>query len=194
MTLVEREDEWMKEIIIVKEVKQRLKINCSYGWNFQNYLYMPRNAPELNEWGNFKEKFRTSPENIQELIIKKIHGGIVVWCIQHRSLIIDATKLTKYRRWLPINVCIITLILIKKVFATHHLIQFLDKRKLTKPNINALKKKWMSSDMFWAPRSMGSKYVMRTRGSEEYISKIIQLEEFLSIIIFQNYMGIENWK
>jgi hypothetical protein len=47
MTLVEREDEWMKEIIIVKEVKQRLKINCNYGWNFQIYLHTPRNAPKF---------------------------------------------------------------------------------------------------------------------------------------------------
>ncbi len=39
------------------------------------------------------------------MIIKKIHDGTKVWCIQHRSLIIDATKLTKYRRWLPIIVC-----------------------------------------------------------------------------------------
>ncbi len=53
MTLVEREDEWMKESIIVEEAKQRLKINCSYGWNFQKYLYTPKNALELNEWGNF---------------------------------------------------------------------------------------------------------------------------------------------
>ncbi len=39
MTIVEREDVWMKKIITIKEAKQRLRINCSYGWNFQNYLY-----------------------------------------------------------------------------------------------------------------------------------------------------------
>jgi hypothetical protein len=65
-------------------------MNCSYRWNFQNYLYTPRNASKLDEWGNFKKKFKTLPKNIQELIIKKIHGGTEVWCIQHRSLIIDA--------------------------------------------------------------------------------------------------------
>jgi hypothetical protein len=112
----------MKDIIIVKKTKKRLKINYNHGWNFQNYLYTPRNAPKLDEWGNFKESFKTLPENIQELTIKKIHGGIEVWCIQHRSLIIDATELTKYRRWLPIIIWIITIIPIKKVFATHHLI------------------------------------------------------------------------
>jgi hypothetical protein len=41
MTLVEKEDEWMKDIIIIKEAKQRLRINCKYGWNFHNYLYTP---------------------------------------------------------------------------------------------------------------------------------------------------------
>jgi hypothetical protein len=105
----------MKEIITIEEVKQKLRINCSYGWNFQNYLYTPRNALELNEWSNFKEKFKTLTENIQKLIIKKIHGGTKVWCIQHRSLIIDATKLKKYKKWLQIIICIITLIPIKKV-------------------------------------------------------------------------------
>jgi hypothetical protein len=116
MTLVEKEDEWMKEIIIVKEVKQRLRINWVYFWNFQKKIFTQRNALEFDEWGNFKYKFKTLPENIQELIIKKIHGGIKVWCIQHRSLIIDVTKLTKYKRWLPIIVCIITPIPIKKSF------------------------------------------------------------------------------
>jgi hypothetical protein len=71
----------MKEIITIKEVKQRLKIHCSYGWNFQNYLYTPRNVPKIGEWGNFKKNFKKLLENIQELIIKKINGGIEVWCI-----------------------------------------------------------------------------------------------------------------
>jgi hypothetical protein len=60
MALVERDDEWMKDIIIIEEVKQRL--NCSYGWNFHNDLHTPRNAPELDEWDNFKEKFKTLPK------------------------------------------------------------------------------------------------------------------------------------
>jgi hypothetical protein len=54
-------------------------------------IYIHQGALKWDEWGNFKEKFKTLPKNIQELIIKKIHGGIEVWCIQHRSLIIDAT-------------------------------------------------------------------------------------------------------
>jgi hypothetical protein len=71
MTLVEREDEWMKKYIIIEETTQRLRINYNYGWKFENYLHTPRNAPKLDEWGNFKEKFKTLLENIQELILKR---------------------------------------------------------------------------------------------------------------------------
>jgi hypothetical protein len=88
MILVEKEDEWMKEVINIEEVKQILRINCSYAWNFQIYLYTPKNASKLDEWG----KFKTLPKKYaKELIIKKMHGGIEVWCIQHRSITIDVT-------------------------------------------------------------------------------------------------------
>jgi len=91
-------------------------------------LCTPRNALKLNDWGIFFKNFKRLLENIKKLIIKKLHGGMEVWCMQHRSLIIDAIELPKYKRWLSIIVCIITLILIKEIFATHHSIQFLDKR------------------------------------------------------------------
>jgi hypothetical protein len=31
---------------------------------FSELLYTPRNALKIDEWGNFKEKFKTLPENI----------------------------------------------------------------------------------------------------------------------------------
>jgi hypothetical protein len=34
MIIVEREDEWMKEIITIEEAKQTLRINYNYGWIF----------------------------------------------------------------------------------------------------------------------------------------------------------------
>ncbi len=40
----------------------------------------------------------------------------------------------------------------------------------------------MPSDMFQAPRFTNSKYVMRTKGSEEYIFELIESEEFWCII------------
>jgi hypothetical protein len=121
--------------------------------------------------------------------MKKTHGSIEVWCIQHRSLIIDAIELTKCRRWLLVIVCIITFIPIKKLFAMHHLIQFLDRGKLTRPKINASIKKCMPSDMLWAPRFKCFEYVMRPRRSEEYIFKIIELEEFWSIVMILKLYG-----
>jgi hypothetical protein len=36
----------------------------------------------------------------------------------------------------------------------------------------------MPSDMLWAPRFTGSEYVMRTKGGEEYIYKMIESKEF----------------
>jgi hypothetical protein len=49
------------------------------------------------------------PENIQELVLKKLHGGTKIWCIQLYTFIIDISKLTKYKRWLPMLVCLPTL-------------------------------------------------------------------------------------
>jgi hypothetical protein len=46
---------------------------------------------------------------------------------------------------------ILTLILIKKFEITHHIIiNNNNNKEFTRPNINALKEKWMWSDMFWA--------------------------------------------
>ncbi len=83
----------------------------------------------------------------------------------------------------------------KKVFATHHSIQFLDKTKFTRPNINASIEKWMPSDMFWALRSTCFEYVMRIKGNEEYIFEIIESKEFWSIImILELYGNFKNWE
>jgi len=130
-------------------------------------LYTPRKVPKLDTWGNFIKKFKTLPKNVQELIIKKLHGGTKVWCIQLKILIIDTTQLMKYIKWLPIMVCLLTLIPIKKVVTTYHIINFHDKRKFTKPNINVLVEKWISCDLLWTHRFLKSEYAMRLRGNEE---------------------------
>jgi hypothetical protein len=52
---------------------------------------------------------------------------------------------------LLVMVSILTLILIKKFEITHHIIiNNNNNKEFTRPNINALKEKWMWSDMFWA--------------------------------------------
>jgi hypothetical protein len=45
----------------------------------------------------------------------------------------------------------------------------------------------MPSDMLWAPRFTSSEYVMRTKGVEEYISKMIESKEFWSIVMVPNF-------
>ncbi len=62
-------------------------------------------------------------------------------CIQLEILIIDITQLTKYGRWLPVMVCLLMLIPIKKVATTYHIIKFHDRKEFTKPNINVLVRK-----------------------------------------------------
>ncbi len=39
-------------------------------------MYTPRRNPKFDKWGTFVKKFKTLPENVQELIIKKPHGGM----------------------------------------------------------------------------------------------------------------------
>jgi hypothetical protein len=74
--------EWFKETIIINEGKEKFKTHNRYGWNFINHLYRPRRNPKLDKWGTFVEIFKTLSENVHELIIKKLHGGMKMWCIQ----------------------------------------------------------------------------------------------------------------
>ncbi len=111
MTVVKRRNhEQFKRTITINEGKKRLRIHIRYGWNFLNYLYTPRRNPKLDKWGTFVKNFKTLLNNVQELITKKLHGRMEVWCIQLRTLIIDITQLTKYQKWLPIIMCLLTLI------------------------------------------------------------------------------------
>jgi hypothetical protein len=65
------------------------------------------------------------------------------WCIQHKSLIIDASQLTKCRRWLRILVCLFILLIIENVYTTYNVIKLLDCREFDKININDFNEKWM---------------------------------------------------
>jgi len=58
-------------MITIEEGKKILRqYNNKYGWSFVSYLRTPRNAPELDEWGNLVKKFKFLVETIQELIFK----------------------------------------------------------------------------------------------------------------------------
>ncbi len=58
-------------------------------------------------------------------------GVIGIWRIWHSTLTIDVLELIKYRRWLPITVCLFTFIPIKKITSIYHNINFIDNRKFT---------------------------------------------------------------
>ncbi len=89
----------------------------------------------------------------------------------------------KYKRWLPIIVCLLMLIPIKKVATTYHIIKFHDIREFIKLNINVLIKKWIPCDLLWTPRFLGSKYAMRLRGNEECCPKKFESKELWSTMI-----------
>ncbi len=78
------------------------------------------------------KKFWELPQNVQTLIIEKVHGNTKRWCIQHKSLVIDSFELTKYRRWIPILICLFILLQIENVYTTHHVINLLDRREFNK--------------------------------------------------------------
>jgi hypothetical protein len=86
MSTIRRKIQWLKEMITIEEGKKILKqYNNNYRWPSVSYLHTPKHAPKFNEWGNLIKKFKSVVETIQELIIKKLHGGTKVRCIQHTT-------------------------------------------------------------------------------------------------------------
>jgi len=61
------------------------------------FLYTLENTIRRN-MGEFMDFFWELPHNVQALIIEELHENTKTWCIQHKLLIIDAYKLTKYRQ------------------------------------------------------------------------------------------------
>jgi hypothetical protein len=114
------------------------------------------------------ENFQELPQNVQMLIIKKLHGNMKTWCIQDKSLIIDACELTKYKHWIPILICLFILLQIENVYTTHHVIKLLDHRKFYKVNINALIEKWMPCDTLWILGRKKGEFCLKTKGNEKY--------------------------
>jgi hypothetical protein len=46
MSIIRRENEWLKETIIGEETKRRLKNNNQYRWTFVECLHKPKNSLE----------------------------------------------------------------------------------------------------------------------------------------------------
>jgi hypothetical protein len=131
-------------------------------------MYTLQRVPEKETWVCFMEKIQELQQNVQTLIIEKLHGNTKTWCIQHKSLIIDTSKLTKYRCWLAILVYLLILLQIENVYRTHHVIKLLDCREFNKVNINVLIEKWMPCDALWIPGKKKGEFCLRTKGNEKY--------------------------
>jgi hypothetical protein len=78
MSAIKRKKKWLKETILVKEGKTRLIQHNNYGWTLVDYLHTPRNKPKCSEWNCFVKIFLKLLENVQKLILKKLHGVIEV--------------------------------------------------------------------------------------------------------------------
>jgi hypothetical protein len=69
----------------------------NFGWFIVEYLYTFQKILKEETWVSFMEIFWELPQNVQALIIGKLHGNMKTWCIQHKSLIMDTLELAKYR-------------------------------------------------------------------------------------------------
>ncbi len=107
-------------------------------------------------------------ENVQMLIIDKLHGNTKTWCNQHKLLIIDPFELTINRQWLPILVYSLILLWIENVYTTYHVIKLLNHKEFNKVNIKALIEKWMPCDALWIFGRKKGEFCLRTRGNEKY--------------------------
>jgi len=161
MSLVLRENKWLKQTIIKEIIEELLRANNQYEWTITNYLYKPRNALKKEGWDELANRFKGLPIDLQELILKKLDGGTLIWCIQHHTLMINSSELTKYRHWLSVLACLPTLLPLEQIVATHHQIIVQDSKEFNKLNINALVEKWMLCDMLWIQPCLYENYVMK---------------------------------
>ncbi len=97
MFLILREGKWLKQTIIRETIEELLRANNQYMKTIIDYLYKRRNVLKKEGWDELADIFKGLPIHLQELIFNKLHGGTLVWCIQHRTLMNNSFELTKYR-------------------------------------------------------------------------------------------------
>jgi hypothetical protein len=91
--------------------------HCHYGWVWVTFMHTPRNKPkQQDKWNYFVDQFHELLKVVQELIFVKLHEGIKVWTLEKGIVTIYVEGLTKYTRWLPIVVCLLTLTKIINIF------------------------------------------------------------------------------
>jgi hypothetical protein len=96
MSLILRKNKWFKQTIIKEIIEELLRTNNQYEWKITNYPYKPRNVLEKEGWDELANRLKGLPIHLQELILKKLYGGTLIWCLQHHTLMINSSKLMKY--------------------------------------------------------------------------------------------------
>jgi hypothetical protein len=67
------------------------------------------------------------------LILQKLHGKTIVWSLKIYILKVDSAKLSQYRKWLSIIVCVLILTKVDKVVATTHIVSMKDGKEIKNP-------------------------------------------------------------
>jgi hypothetical protein len=86
---------WEKITLFIKETNQLLKGHCIFEWTLQTYLFTPKACSRKWDWNDFIDRFKLLPINVQEIILQKLHGKIVVWSLQNYILHIDIPQLSQ---------------------------------------------------------------------------------------------------
>ncbi len=80
---------WENITLPIKEANQLLKDHYTYGWTLQVYFSAPRTCPQERDWNEFVDGFKLLPICVQEMILHKLHGKIVVCSLQNYILYIS---------------------------------------------------------------------------------------------------------
>jgi hypothetical protein len=78
MSLIFKEMKWLKQTITRETTNELLKANNQYICIITNYLYKPRNALEKEGWNELVNIFKGLLAHLQELVLRKLHGGTQV--------------------------------------------------------------------------------------------------------------------
>jgi hypothetical protein len=69
---------WGKITLLIKETNQLFKDYCTFGCTLRAYLSTPKAYSQKWDRNEFIDKFKLLPINVQEIILQKLHGKIVV--------------------------------------------------------------------------------------------------------------------
>ncbi len=111
------------------------------------------------------------------MILQKLHGKTIVWSLQNYILEVDSAKLSQYRKWLSIIVCVLILTKVDRVVTTTHIVSMKDGNEYLKPNINALVKWGIPLDLLQLQCRWIKEFTTYSYGNEFYYSKKLIIDK-----------------